>query len=70
LERRTKLDPTLQQGIIFGYIEVSKSYCIYIPPLRRVVVSKYVIFVEDSVFARYLESRVGVEDDEDLPIAV
>jgi hypothetical protein len=49
---------------------VSKSYHIYIPPLRRVVVSRDVIFEEDRDFARSLESRVGVEDDAELSIAV
>jgi hypothetical protein len=34
-ERRTKLDPTTQQGNLLGYSEVSKSYRIYIPPLRN-----------------------------------
>jgi hypothetical protein len=69
-ERRTKLDPTTQQGILVGYSEVSKAYCIYIPPLRRVVVSIDVIFEEDRAFVRSLESRVGVEDDAESPIAV
>jgi hypothetical protein len=69
-ERRTKLDPTAQQGILVGYSEVSKAYRIYIPPLRRVVVSRDVRFEEDRAFARSLESRVGVEDDAELPVAV
>ena len=57
-ERRTKLDPTAQQGILVGYSEVSKAYRIYIPPLRKVVVSRDVRFEEDRAFARSLESRV------------
>jgi hypothetical protein len=69
-ERRTKLDPTTQQGILVGYLEVLKAYHIYIPPLRRVVVSRDVRFEEDRAFARSLESRVGVEDDAELPVAV
>jgi hypothetical protein len=69
-ERRTKLDPTVQQGILVGYLEVSKAYRIYILPLRRVVVSRDVRSEEDRAFARSLESRVGVEDDAELPVAV
>jgi hypothetical protein len=69
-ERRTKLDPTAQQGILVGYSEVSKAYRIYIPPLRRVVVSRDVRFEEDRAFQRSLESRVGVEDDAESSIAV
>jgi hypothetical protein len=69
-ERRTKLDPTSQQGILVGYSEVSKAYRIYIPPLRKVVVSRDVRFEEDKAFARSLESSRAVEDDAELSVAV
>jgi hypothetical protein len=49
---------------------VSKACHIYIPPLRKVVVSRDVRFEEDRAFARSPESRVGVEDDVELPVAV
>jgi hypothetical protein len=49
---------------------VSKAYRIYIPPFRRVVVSRDVIFEEDKDFARSLESSRAVEDDADLPLVV
>jgi hypothetical protein len=62
-EKRTKLDPTSQQGILVGYSKVSKAYCIYIPSLRIVVLRKCVRFEEDRDFQRSLESRVTVEDD-------
>ena len=69
-EKRTKLDPTAQQGILVRYSEVSKSYRIYIPSLRRVEVSRDVIFEEDRAFRRSLESRINVEDDAEAPIDV
>jgi hypothetical protein len=69
-ERRTKLDPTAQQGILIGYSEVSKAYQIYTPPLRKVVVSRDVRFEEDRAFARSLESSRAVEYDAELPVAV
>jgi transposase InsO family protein len=69
-ERRTKLDPTAQQGILVGYSEVSKAYRIYIMPLRKVVVSRYVRFEEDKAFARSLESSRAVEDDVEFPVAI
>jgi hypothetical protein len=69
-ERRTRLDPTGQQGIIVRYSEVSKAYRIYIPPLRRVVVSRDVRFEEDRAFQRSLESRVRFEDDAKAPLDV
>jgi hypothetical protein len=65
-ERRTKLDPTAQQGILVGYSEVSKAYRIYIPPLRKVVVSRDVRFEEDRAFARSLESSRADEVDAEL----
>ena len=49
-ERRTKLDPTTQQGILVGYVELYKAYRIYIPSLRRVVVSRGVRFEEGRDF--------------------
>jgi hypothetical protein len=49
---------------------VSKAYRIYIPSLRRVVVSRDVRFEEDRDFQRSLESRVSVEDDAEAPIDV
>jgi hypothetical protein len=66
-ERRTKLDPTAQQGILVGYSEVAKAYRIYIPPLRKVVVSRDVRFEEDRAFARSLESSRADEVDAELP---
>jgi hypothetical protein len=69
-EKRTKLDPTAQQGILVGYSKVSKAYRIYIPSLRRVVVSRDVRFEEGRAFQRSLESRVSVEDDAEAPIDV
>jgi hypothetical protein len=68
-ERRTKLEPTAQHGILVGYSEVSKAYRIYIPPLRKVVVSRDVRFEEDKAFARSLELSRAVEDDVKLPVA-
>jgi hypothetical protein len=41
---KTKLDPTAEKGILVGYSEVSKSYRIYIPTMRRIVVRTDVRF--------------------------
>jgi hypothetical protein len=49
-EKRTKLDPTAQQGILVGYSKVSKAYHIYIPSQQRVVVSRDVRFEEGRYF--------------------
>jgi hypothetical protein len=61
LEKRTKLDPTAQQGILVGYSKVSKAYWIYIPSQQRVVVSRDVRFEEGRDFRRSLESRDSIK---------
>jgi hypothetical protein len=58
-EKRTKLDPTTQQGILVGYSQVSKAYQISIPSLRTLVVSRDVRFEEVRLF-RDLSSRESV----------
>jgi len=57
----TKLDPTAEKGILVGYSEVSKSYQIYIPTMRRIVVRRDVRF-EDRAFMRSLKLRDKVEE--------
>jgi hypothetical protein len=69
-EKRTKLDPTTQQGILVGYSEVSKAYQIYIPSQRRVVVSRDVRFEEGRAFRRSLESRDNIEEVPETQIDV
>jgi hypothetical protein len=69
-EKRTKLDPTAQQGILVGYSEVSKAYRIYIPSQQRVVVSRDVRFEEGRAFRRSLESRDNVEEFPETQIDV
>jgi hypothetical protein len=62
-EKRTKLDPTTQQGILVGYSEILKAYQIYIPSQWRVVLRRDVRFEEGKAFRRSLESRVSGEED-------
>jgi hypothetical protein len=61
-EKRTKLDPTTEKGILVGFSEVYKAYRIYIPTLRRVVVRRDVRLEEDRAFVRSLELRDRVEE--------
>jgi hypothetical protein len=61
-EKRTKLDPTTERGMLVGYSEVAKVYRIYIPTLRRVVVRRDVRFEEGRAFGRSLELRDIVEE--------
>jgi hypothetical protein len=68
--RRAKLDPTTQQGILVGYSKVSKAYQIYIPSQRGVVVRRDVRFEEGRAFQRSLKSRVSIDDDVEAQIDV
>jgi hypothetical protein len=61
-EKRTKLDPTTEKGILVGYSEVSKAYQIYLSTKRRVVVRRDVRFEEDRALGRSLELRDRVEE--------
>jgi hypothetical protein len=40
LDKRMKLDPTVEKGILTGYNETSKAYRVYVPALRKVVVCR------------------------------
>jgi hypothetical protein len=46
-EKRTKLDPTAEKGILVGYSETSKAYRIYIPSTRKTVLRRDVKFEEE-----------------------
>jgi transposase InsO family protein len=43
-EKRTKLDPTADKGILVGYNEASKAYRIFVPARRKIVVCRDVQF--------------------------
>ena len=61
-EKRTKLDPTTEKGILVGYSEISKAYQIYLSTQRRVVVRRDVRFEEDRALGKSLELRDRVEE--------
>jgi hypothetical protein len=52
IERRTKLEPTAEKGILVGYSETSKAYRVYIPALRRIVVRRDMRFEEDRALRK------------------
>jgi hypothetical protein len=61
-EKRTKLDPITEKGIVVWIQRGLKAYRIYIPALRRAVVSRDVRFEEDRAFQRSCELRDRVEE--------
>jgi hypothetical protein len=57
-----KLDPIGEKGILVGYNEVSKAYCIFVPAHRRIVVCKDVQFEEEQALRRSRDMPTHVED--------
>jgi hypothetical protein len=51
-EKRTKLDPTTENGILVGYNETSKAYRMYIPSTRKTVERRDVKFEEERDFRK------------------
>jgi hypothetical protein len=64
VEKRTKLEPSVQKGIFVGYNETSKAYKIFIATQRKTIVSRDVKFEENLAFRRSQESLVVTEDEE------
>ena len=58
-EKRTKLEPTAKKGIFVGYDETAKTFRIYLPSQRKVVVRRDVKFDEERAFRRSRESEQG-----------
>jgi hypothetical protein len=68
-EKRTKLEPTAEKGILVGYSETSKAYRIYISALRKTVVRRDVKFEEDRAFRRSHDSPpTETEEQEALKV--
>ena len=56
-EKRRKLEPTAEKGILVGYIKTSKAYRIYIPSQRKIVVRRDVRFKGERAFRKSLDLR-------------
>jgi hypothetical protein len=47
LEKRTKMEPTTNKGLLVGYRKASKSYRIFVPARRKIIVCRDVQFEEE-----------------------
>ena len=56
-EKRKKLEPTAEKGILVGYSETTKGYRIYILGQQKIVVRQDVRFEEDQAFRKSVELR-------------
>jgi hypothetical protein len=54
-EKRTKLEPTTEKGILVGYSETSRAYRIYLPAQRKIVLRRDVRFEEERALRRSRE---------------
>ena len=63
-EKRTKMEPSGNKGIFFGYSETSKAFKIYVPSERHVEVSRDVTFHEEAAFKRSKELECDPEIEE------
>ena len=59
-EKRKKLDQTAEKGFLMGYNENAKAYRIYIPESRKIVVRKYVKFLEERAFRESREMATNM----------
>jgi hypothetical protein len=64
VEKRTKLETSRQNGIFVGYSETSKAYKIFIPPHRKIFVSRDMNFKDKLVSRSTHESSIVTEDKE------
>jgi hypothetical protein len=64
VEKRKKLEPSVQKGGFVEYNETSKAYNIFIPVHRKIVVRRDVKFKENIAYRRSQESSVVIEDEE------
>jgi hypothetical protein len=54
-EKRTKMEPSSNEGVFVGYSENSKAYKIYVPGQRQIEVSREVTFHEEAAFKKSRE---------------
>jgi hypothetical protein len=63
-EKRTKLDPTTDKGILVGYSEASKAYRIFVPARRKIIVCRDVQFEEERALRRSRDLPTHLEDQQ------
>ena len=56
-EKRTKLEPNVEKGILVGYNKTTKGYQIYILGQWKIVVRQDVRFEKDRAFRKSVELR-------------
>jgi hypothetical protein len=63
-KKRTKLDPTVDKGILVGYSKASKIYRIFVPVRRKIIVCRDVQFEEECALRRSRDFLAHSEDQQ------
>jgi hypothetical protein len=69
-EKRTKLDPTTDKGILVGYSEASKAYTIFVLARTKIIVCRDVQFEEERALRRSRDLSAHLEDQQGQDSAV
>ena len=67
-DNRKKMDPSGEKGLLVGYSETSKAYKVYIPVLKRIIVSRDVQFDEDKALRRSMDLQAEQNPAQDTGI--
>ena len=61
-QRRNKLEPRAQKGVLAGYSSSTRGYSILIPESDQILESKHIRFDEDRLGNEWEHYRVGLGD--------
>jgi hypothetical protein len=66
VDKRTKLQPSGQRGILVGYSEDSKVYKVFLPDQRKTVVRRDVKFEDNLASRKSQDLRVDAEGSQEV----
>jgi hypothetical protein len=69
-EKRTKMEPTTNKGLLVGYSEASKAYRIFVPACRKIIMCRDVQFEEEHAFRRYRGLRAHDQQVQDSRVKI
>ena len=65
-DARKNLEPTVEVGIFFGYIDTPQNYRVYFPDGRKTVVRRDIKFHEEKAMKCLLEREPHLHANEEL----
>ena len=70
MEKRTKLEPTTDKGLLVGYSEASKAYRIFVPTCRKIIVCRDVQFEDERALRRSRDLSVQNQHEQDSRVKI